>query len=100
MSDKRSLSVASLDADLLNIVCTHLLYKEQLKFISVNQSIREKSQFDIYDDIAFRNKYLSLNLRTTVWSSYTSAQLQLEDISNRLDIPSRSTTTSTSKQWT
>jgi hypothetical protein len=28
-----------------------------------------------------------LNLRTTVWSSYTSAQLQLEDISNRSDIP-------------
>jgi hypothetical protein len=72
MSQKRTLSVGSLNPDLLNIVCTHLLYEEQLEFITVNQSIRASSKLfrylrlkkkyslKFYDDITFRNKCLSL----------------------------------------
>jgi hypothetical protein len=72
MSTKRTLSMANLNPDLLTIICSHLLYKEQLKFISVNQPIREISKsfrymrlkenfaLQFYEDITFRNKCLSL----------------------------------------
>jgi hypothetical protein len=72
MSASALLSVANLNADLLNIVCTYMLHKEQLEFISTNQSIREKSKVFRYlslnenkslefcEDISFCNKCLSL----------------------------------------